>query len=136
MQAGDTEAAQKFLRSASALQGDLAKNHFVKFYASVNDADQGKIGQVMPQIQIAATDANSGTALDAIHDLVRAPDVKPSLLLWAHRVALERGEQKLAGRVLHAVATAFQATPKEQDGGTDINPLVLTRYETSPGVSS
>lgn len=106
VQAGDTEAAQKFLRSASALQGDLAKNHFVKFYASVNDADQ---------------------ALDAIHDLVRAPDVKPSLLLWAHRVALERGEQKLAGRVLHAVATAFQATPKEQDGGTDINPLVLTR---------
>ncbi|TKA53751.1 hypothetical protein B0A53_03793 [Rhodotorula sp. CCFEE 5036] len=105
VQAGNTAAAQTVLRS-SALQGDLAKNHFVKFYASVNDADQ---------------------ALDAIHDLVRAPDVKPSLLLWAHRVALERGEQKLAGRVLRAVATAFQETPKEQDGDIDINPLVLTR---------
>ncbi|GAA5954912.1 hypothetical protein JCM8115_005565 [Rhodotorula mucilaginosa] len=105
VQAGNTAAAQSVLRS-SALQGDLAKNHFVKFYASVNDADQ---------------------ALDAIHDLVRAPDVKPSLLLWAHRVALERGEQKLAGRVLRAVATAFQETSKEQDGDIDINPLVLTR---------
>ncbi|KWU45896.1 hypothetical protein RHOSPDRAFT_32372 [Rhodotorula sp. JG-1b] len=105
VQAGNTAAAQKVLRS-SALQGDLAKNHFVKFYASVNDADQ---------------------ALGAIHDLVRAPDVKPSLLLWAHRVALERGEQKLAGRVLRAVATAFQETSQEQDGDIDINPLVLTR---------
>jgi hypothetical protein len=74
-------------------------------------------------------------ALDAIHDLVRAPDVKPSLLLWAHRVALERGEQKLAGRVLRAVATAFQETPKEQDGDIDINPLVLTRYGSSSGAS-
>ncbi|GAA5867849.1 hypothetical protein JCM3774_005880 [Rhodotorula dairenensis] len=105
VQAGDTDAAQTVLRSP-ILQGDHAKNHFVKFYASGTDADQ---------------------ALGAIHDLVRAPDVNPSLLLWAHKVALERGGQELASQILRAVAAACQDTSEGRVGNIDIDVLVLTR---------
>ncbi|GAA5986149.1 hypothetical protein JCM10908_006432 [Rhodotorula pacifica] len=105
VQAGHADAAQMILTS-DALQTDEAKNHFVRFYASASDAHR---------------------ALDAIRNLVRAPDVTPNLLLWAHKVALERGQQDLASQILRAVASAFQDSSGQGASAVGLDLFVLTR---------
>ncbi|GAA6018563.1 hypothetical protein JCM8202_000559 [Rhodotorula sphaerocarpa] len=106
MQAGDEDEARKTL-DLPILQEDLAKNHFLRFYTSTRDVNE---------------------ALHAIQALVQAPDLQPDLLLWAHKLAVERGQQDLARRILQVIASTCRTKGEsETNAGIAIDLLVLAR---------
>ncbi|POY72368.1 hypothetical protein BMF94_4671 [Rhodotorula taiwanensis] len=105
VEAGDRPAAKLLLDSA-IVQENLAKNHFLRFYA---------------------LEREPAPSLEALDALLHAPDVQPDLLLWTHKIAVERGDQALAKRILRAIGTHVLDDATGGGASAQIDPLVLVR---------
>lgn len=72
------------------------------------------------------------TALEALDALLHAPDIQPDLLLWTHKIAVERGDQALAKQILRAIGTHVLDYATGGGASAQIDTLVLVRYGRTP----